>query len=248
MKKSNKKPFAILLCFFAAILIAFCIRSALKPAVPYISPEHAASDGYESGYWDGSHYNSWQFSYMDSLYKLAGVIEQYDSAYQVGFEQGRKDIIAENERKSAYLKELYDKGYQAGYHDGRISRRNDEIPYSDNDARRSYGEGYSAGYYKGEMEYAREWAEYMREQREKTANEKKVPGNGAGLPQGYQDGYDDGYEDGCENDYKDSWNPRSKDPQYLIDYNEGYNEGFESGRLDYVEDYALEGEFEEDWW
>lgn len=146
-------------------------------------------------------------------------------------------------------KPLLEMAYRHGYDEGYARCREGKQPtimesnshrYLEEDERKKYVEGYMKGSKDGYSEYCH----FI----DSVAKANPVKPKVSTLPKGYQDGYEDGYEDGCDNDYKDSWNPRSNNRQYLIDYNEGYNEGFESGRMDYIEDYYLEGDFEEDWW
>lgn len=240
----------------AAIVAVICLRCcADKPAAPVISPQEAASDGYASGYWDGSKSYNWHTSYKDSLYRLAGVLEQYANAYRDGYNKGAAVYNELAAREILILGNLYHEGYELGFKDGKNSSLRDFLknPYkfdtSVEGASRSFYNGYSEGRKAGLAIYQQQEDEYFRQKREREAMEQQSkPDSTSSLPQGYRDGYDDGYDDGCDNDYKDSWNPRSKERQYLADYNQGYNEGFESGRLDYIEDYYLEGDYEEDWW
>ena len=135
----------------------------------------------------------------------------------------------------------YDEGYKHCYNGGARDHFLNSSPekYPDPDLRKRYLEGYSKGIDDGYDARIRLL--------DSIAKANPIKPEKSSLPKGYQDGYEDGYDDGAENDYKDSWNPKSREAEYLVNYNEGYNEGFEYGRLEYWEDYLLEGA-EEDWW
>lgn len=155
-----------------------------------------------------------------------------------------EQIRLEQERKREKLATAYHIGYDEGYRTSyRTHKREilDSNPdqYQDPDMRRRYMDGYRKGMEAGYQAYLH----YM----DSITKARPVIPEKSNLPRGYQDGYEDGYDDGTENDYKDSWNPKSRNAEYLVNYNEGYNEGFEYGRLEYWEDYVLEG-VDEDWW
>ncbi len=142
------------------------------------------------------------------------------------------------------LVNAYNVGYEEGYYNALSKGRaeildNNSYRYKDPDMSHQYMEGYRKGMKEGYQEHLHIMDSISRS--------RQIKPQKSSLPKGYQHGYDDGYDDGCENDYKDSWNPRSRDSLYQVNYNEGYNEGFEYGRLEYWEDYVLEG-VEEDWW
>lgn len=102
----NYKAILIIIVIAAIIVTVICPHGEEKSAVPVISSQEVASDGYASGYRDCSMSDTLHATYEDSLYRLAGVIGQYDSAYQEGYRKGfavYNELVAK-ERNIGYLK------------------------------------------------------------------------------------------------------------------------------------------------